>query len=94
MRTSQARANQQPQVQKKKPAEKDTSYVPIKKITKEDKGHEMCGKVQSKQKKINLVKKTDLEKQNDKDRLSDLHRECRKAEEEAKRIEEEKGMHF
>ena len=62
VRTSQPRATkQQPQVPKKKPVEEDISYVPNKKITIKDKGHEMRGKVQSKRKRINLVKKTNLE---------------------------------
>ena len=51
VRTSQPRAKQQPQVQKKKPVEEDSSYVPNKKITIEDTGHETRGKLQSKQKR-------------------------------------------
>ena len=45
---SQPRAKQQPQVQKKKPAEEDINYVPSKRLTIEDKGHETRGKAQTK----------------------------------------------
>ena len=58
---AQARAKQQPQIQKKKPAETDESYDPRKKVTIKDKGHNSREKSQAK-KKIDLVKKADLGK--------------------------------
>ena len=87
VRENQTRAKQQPQVQKKKPADEDTSYVPSKRLTIEDKGHETCGKAKTNQKRINLTKEADLEKQSNKNKIANLHRECRRAEEEAKQIE-------
>ena len=61
--------------------------MPNKKITIENKGHDTRGTTQANNSKhINLTKKAD----ENKNKIMDLHRQCREAEVEAKRLEEEK----